>query len=51
MPEFLQKAAGRSFYRIENGKLDYLTTAGAYEPVKRSDGVLLLADIKRAGSR
>ena len=49
VPDFLQKAAGRSFYRVTDGKLEYLTTAGDYKLVVRSAGVLLLADVKRAG--
>lgn len=48
VPEFLQKAADKSFYRIEHGKLEYLTTQDEYKAVQRSPGVLLLADIKRA---
>ncbi|MDE2029392.1 MAG: enoyl-CoA hydratase/isomerase family protein [Alphaproteobacteria bacterium] len=48
VPDFLQKAANRSFYRIEGGKLDYLGTDGDYHPVARPEGVLLLADVKRA---
>jgi 3-hydroxyacyl-CoA dehydrogenase len=49
VPEFLQKAADRSFYRVENGRLEYLAVDGNYKPVQRSIGVLLLSDIKRAG--
>lgn len=48
VPEFLQKAAGRSFYHVEKGQLQFLNKNGAYENVKRPDGVLLLSDIKRA---
>ncbi|MFY9287778.1 MAG: 3-hydroxyacyl-CoA dehydrogenase/enoyl-CoA hydratase family protein [Alphaproteobacteria bacterium] len=48
VPDILQKAAGRPFYRVENGKLEYMTTAGEYKLVQRSQGVLLLSDIKRA---
>jgi len=48
VPEFLQKAAGRSFYRVENGRLEYLTVAGEFTAVTRAEGVLLLSDIKRA---
>ena len=48
VPDLLAKAAGRSFYRVEAGRLDYLTVGGDYQPVQRSIGVLLLADIKRA---
>lgn len=48
VPEFLQKAAGRSFYRTEKGQLQFLNKDGNYENVKRPEGVLLLSDIKRA---
>jgi len=48
VPEFLQKAAGRSFYRVEKGQLQFLNKDGAYENVQRPEGVLLLSDIKRA---
>jgi 3-hydroxyacyl-CoA dehydrogenase len=47
VPPLLQKAAGKSFYRVEDGALQYLTRDGAYVAVKRRPGVLLLADIKR----
>ena len=48
VPEFLQKAAGRSFYHVEKGQLQFLNKDGVYENVKRPAGVLLLSDIKRA---
>jgi 3-hydroxyacyl-CoA dehydrogenase len=47
VPPLLQKAAGRSFYRTQDGRLEYLTVDGDYAPVQRAPGVLLLADIKR----
>jgi 3-hydroxyacyl-CoA dehydrogenase len=48
-PPLLKLAAEKgSFYRVENGKLQYLTTSGSYADVKRPAGVLKLADIKRA---
>ncbi|MDP9127022.1 MAG: 3-hydroxyacyl-CoA dehydrogenase/enoyl-CoA hydratase family protein [Pseudomonadota bacterium] len=47
VPDFLQKAANGSFYRTENGKLEYLAPDGVYKPVLRPAGVLLLSDIKR----
>jgi 3-hydroxyacyl-CoA dehydrogenase len=47
VPEFLQKAAGRTFYKTEDGVLHYFGTDGAYHAIERADGVLLLADIKR----
>ena len=46
-PPLLAAAAGRSFYRSEVGRLEQLTPAGAYVPVERPEGVLLLADVKR----
>jgi 3-hydroxyacyl-CoA dehydrogenase len=47
VPALLKSAQGRSFYRVQDGRLQYLTTGGDYAEVKRPDGVLLLADIKR----
>lgn len=48
VPPLLQKAATQSFYRVEDGKLEYLTTEGVFTPIVRAEGVLLLSDIKRA---
>jgi len=48
VPPLVDAAAGRPFYRVEDGKLQHLTTAGVYDTVVRPDGVLLLSDIKRA---
>jgi 3-hydroxyacyl-CoA dehydrogenase len=46
-PKFLEVAAKTGgFYRLENGKPQYLGTDGAYHDVKRAEGVLLLSDIK-----
>ena len=39
----------RPFYRVEGGRLECLTVAGGYEAVRRAAGVVLLADVKRAG--
>jgi 3-hydroxyacyl-CoA dehydrogenase len=49
IPPMLKKAAGRSFYRVDNGKRQYLGLDGEYHDVVRAEGVLLLADIKLAG--
>ncbi len=51
VPAFLQKAAGRSFYRTENGRLEYLGVDGVYKQVQRPSGVLLLGDVKRAAGK
>ncbi|HYH20467.1 MAG TPA: 3-hydroxyacyl-CoA dehydrogenase NAD-binding domain-containing protein [Azospirillum sp.] len=48
VPALVEQAAGRPFYRVEGGRLQHLTTAGEYADVVRPDGVLLLADVKRA---
>jgi 3-hydroxyacyl-CoA dehydrogenase len=50
VPPLLEAAKGRSFYRTEAGRLQFLTTAGDYRDVLRPDGVLLLSDIKRRSS-
>jgi 3-hydroxyacyl-CoA dehydrogenase len=47
VPKLLGIAAGRSFYRVEDGRLQFLTLEGDYTDVKRAEGVLLLQDIKR----
>ncbi|MEK0085937.1 3-hydroxyacyl-CoA dehydrogenase NAD-binding domain-containing protein [Benzoatithermus flavus] len=47
VPPLLALAAGRPFYRSEAGGLEQLGPDGAYHPVTRPEGVLLLADIKR----
>jgi 3-hydroxyacyl-CoA dehydrogenase len=49
LPPFLEKAAGKSFYTVKDGKLNYLTLSGEFAPVQRAQGVLLLEDVKRAG--
>ena len=48
VPPLVEQAAGRPFYRVEEGKLQHLTTAGLYDNVVRPEGVLLLSDVKRA---
>ena len=43
----LEQAAGRTFYRVEDGKRQFLGLDGNYHDVVRPAGVLLLEDIKR----
>ena len=50
IPALLETAKGRSFYRTENGKRQYLQVNGDYRDVARPEGVLLLGDIKRRSS-
>ncbi len=42
----LKTAAGRTFYRIENGRRQVLGLDGAYRDVVRPEGVIMLSDIK-----
>ncbi len=48
VPPLLRAAAGRSFYRVESGRRQFLGTDGAYHDLRRAPGVLLLEDIKLA---
>jgi 3-hydroxyacyl-CoA dehydrogenase len=46
VPQLLQDAVGKSFYRIEHGRRQFLGRDGAYHDIPRAPGVLLLEDIK-----
>ena len=46
VPALLETAGDRPFYRVVDGKRQYLTAGGDYADVVRADGVLLLEDIK-----
>ena len=46
VPELIKKVGEGSFYKVEQGDLQYFGTDGKYHKVKRPDGVLLLRDIK-----
>lgn len=48
VPPLLEKAAGRPFYMVKEGKLHVLNVQGKYQKVQRPKGVLLLEDVKRA---
>jgi 3-hydroxyacyl-CoA dehydrogenase len=48
VPKLLMDAAGQRFYRVENGRRQYLGTNGTYHDLVRAPGVLLLEDIKLA---
>ena len=51
VPEFVRLAAENGgFYRVDQGRLQYLTADGAYVPIERAPGVLLLSDVKRASN-
>ncbi len=50
VPPLLQAARAGGFYRVEHGRLLRMTFAGDYAPLVRPAGVLLLGDVKRAGT-
>jgi len=47
IPPLLRAVGDRTFYRVEDGRLQHLTLAGGYADVVRPEGVLLLEDVKR----
>ncbi len=47
VPVLLTVANGQPFYRTKDGRLQFLGVDGTYQTIKRPEGVLLLADIKR----
>jgi 3-hydroxyacyl-CoA dehydrogenase len=47
VPALLGAARGKTFYRLEDGRRQYLGTDGIYHDLRRPDGVLMLEDIKR----
>jgi 3-hydroxyacyl-CoA dehydrogenase len=48
VPAILDTVGDRSFYRVVEGKRQFLTLAGEYQDVVRGEGVVLLEDIKLA---
>jgi 3-hydroxyacyl-CoA dehydrogenase len=48
VPKLLANAAGQRFYRVENGRRQFLGVDGVYHGLVRAPGVLLLEDIKLA---
>ncbi|MGI9492876.1 MAG: 3-hydroxyacyl-CoA dehydrogenase NAD-binding domain-containing protein [Geminicoccaceae bacterium] len=47
VPSILEKVGDGSFYRVEDGRLQYLTIDGSYQDLVRPEGVTLLEDVKR----
>ena len=47
VPQLLRTVGDRTFYRVEDGRLQHLTLDGGYAEVVRPEGVLLLEDVKR----
>ena len=46
VPALLEAARDKSFYRVQGGQRQYLTTDGTYADITRPDGVVMLSDIK-----
>jgi len=49
VPTLLARVGAGTFYRVEGGRLQQFGLDGSYHDLVRRDGVLLLADVKRAG--
>ena len=47
VPEILKKVGAGTFYKVEDGQLQYFGNDAKYHDLKRAEGVLLLQDIKR----
>ncbi len=48
VPALLEQVGAGTFYRVQDGVLEFFGTDGAYHAVPRAEGVVLLGDIKRA---
>ncbi len=47
VPAFVRTAAGRTFYRVANRKLQYLLADGSYADLQRADGVTRFSETRR----
>ena len=47
VPALLRAAQDKTFYRLQDGRRQYLGTDGAYHDLRRPEGVLMLEDVKR----
>lgn len=50
VPDFIQTAAGKSFYRVSKGNLQYLRADGSYRTLKRATGVRRFSEERRTRS-
>lgn len=48
VPALLQKVGSGTFYRLQQGRMEYFAVDGAYQAMSRPDGHLLLSDIKQS---
>lgn len=49
VPALLQKLGSGTFYRLQQGRMEYFAVDGTYQEMLRPGGHLLLSDIKRSG--
>jgi 3-hydroxyacyl-CoA dehydrogenase len=47
VPTLLRAAKDKTFYRLQEGRRQYLGVDGTYHDLRRPDGVLMLEDVKR----
>ena len=47
VPAFLQTAVGKTFYRVNDRKLEYLLADGSYRELKRAPGVVRFSEKRR----
>lgn len=47
IPEFLHVARGKTFYRVDNGKLEFLLVDGSYRELTRAPGVIRFSEERR----
>ena len=47
VPAFVKTAAGKSFYRVDGGVLQYLLADGSYTDLRRADGVTRFSETRR----
>ncbi len=51
VPPLIEQVGDGSFYRVDDGRLSYFGTDGAYRLLKQPVGVLLLSDVKLSQKR
>lgn len=49
VPPLLETVGEQKFYRVEQGRQQFMGVDGTYRDIPRPDGVIMLADIKRRG--
>ena len=47
VPTFVRTAAGKSFYRVSDGKLQFLLADGSYRDLERAEGVIRFSEKRR----